>query len=123
MNKQKFALHMTLLIFTGMFAQMSSAQESKISKKIWSCKKPYTKENILWLVEWGSKSYVKVFDERIPARFKMDGLEKRWDWGLDSEFTYNYAITLRPDRTAIYFDFSASKDGTAKSKGTYKCEK
>ena len=54
----------------------------------------------------------------------MDGIEKRWDWGLDSaDNTYDYAISLGPDRTAIYYEFKGSKDGSAKPSGIYKCEK
>jgi len=103
------------------FAENSDIEESKI---IWSCKELYGGETILWLVEWGSKSYVKVFDERISARYTMDGLEKRWDWGLDgSDYSYDYAITLDPSRTAKYFDFTASKDGTASARNYYKCAK
>ena len=117
MNPLKLIVCASLLVVSG-----ASVAEDASKKKIWSCKKEYTKENILWLVEWGDKSYIKVFDERIPARYSMDGLEKRWDWGLDSDNTYDYAITMSPDKRAKYYDFSISSDGTAQSRETYRCE-
>ena len=92
-------------------------------KIIWSCKQPYGKENILWLVEWRDKSYIKVFDERIQTKYTMDGLRKRWNWGLDDNSNYLYAITLAPDRYASYYDFSMSKDGTAIAQEKYICSK
>lgn len=123
MNIKKNTLTILILLVIGLFTTKVIAQGND-SKVIWSCKKQYTQENILWLVEWGHQSYIKVFDERIPAKYTMDGLEKRWNWGLDKEdYTYSYAITLGPDRTALYYNFTTSKDGTAKSKDSYKCKK
>jgi hypothetical protein len=113
---------LALLVFSVM--SFSVASEEERTKTIWSCKKPFGSENILWLVEWGPKSYIKVFDQRIPAQYSLDGLEKRWDWGLDSsDFTYDYAITLEPDLTAQYYDFRAAEGGRAKAKEIYKCSK
>lgn len=109
--------------FISMLCFIPKALAAESDKVIWSCKQPYGKENILWLVEWEDKSYIKVFDERIPAKYTMDGLQKRWNWELDEDFTYTYAITLAPDRYASYYDFSTSKDGTAKASDKYKCSK
>lgn len=93
-------------------------------KIIWSCKKPGAEKNVLWLVEWGPKSYIKALNERIPARYVMEGLEKRWDWALDeTDRMYSYTITLTPDLVAKYYDFKLSQDRTAKAKSRYHCEK
>lgn len=54
----------------------------------------------------------------------MEGLEKRRNWGLDkAENRYQYAITLSPDRIALYYDFTTSEDGKDSSKNGYYCEK
>ena len=107
---------LSLLIFTG----YSIAEDKKV---IWSCKDyPSGEKNILWLVEWGEESYIKVFDERIKAKYNLAGLEKRWDWGYKSN-TSSYAITLSPDGIARYYDFTMSEDGTAKSSKIYECKK
>lgn len=115
---------MKRILFTLLFMAVSlaSVAEDASKKKIWSCSVMYTSENVLWLVEWGDKSYVKVFDERIPAEYRMKGLDKRWNWGLNSNNTFDYAITMSPDKNASYYDFSASKDGTAQPRETYRCD-
>ena len=119
-----------ILFISALLAISASAETGEAKKIIWSCKERlFGDENILWLVEWGEKSYIKVFDERIPADYEMDGLEKRWNWGLGSwdwgemGSTYTYAITLGPDRIAGYYDFSTSKDGVAESREQYRCTK
>ncbi|WP_426415226.1 hypothetical protein [Aestuariirhabdus sp. LZHN29] len=124
MNLKSQKLALSSIIFLLSMAFFGNAESNEPKKVIWSCKKPYGKENILWLVEWGSKSYIKVFDQRIAARYGMDGLEKRWDWGLDdTDLTYDYAITLEPDLSAQYFDFASSDNGRAKAREVYKCSK
>ena len=128
MNKQKYFLLGVVLTFSNMFLPIAFSEEDSISenkKIIWSCQEYYLgTENVLWLVEWGSKSYIKVFNERIPARHTMEGLEKRWDWDLNSnDSTYNYAMVLGLDKEASYYNLKSSKDGTAKPRELYKCEK
>ncbi len=112
-----------LLMIALLGLVISSPAKAEPKKTIWSCKEPYTQGNILWLVEWGDKSYVKVFDERLAARYSLRGLKKRWDWGLASDGSYNVAIELKPGLTASYFDVSTSKDGTASPSATYNCAK
>ncbi|MBO8450443.1 MAG: hypothetical protein IAA96_04985 [Spirochaetes bacterium] len=41
------------------------------------------------------------------AFFSRDGLDYRWDWGSDMD----YCLTIAPDGTAFYFDFSTVPDG------------
>jgi len=105
---------------TMVVAEDLSSHESKV---IWSCREVLGKENILWLIEAGPDSYIKVFGERLNARYSMSGLSKRWDWGLASDDSYNYTITLGPDLTASYYDFTGSGDGRATARQFYKCSK
>ena len=127
MNKQKYFLLGVVLTFQNMFLPIVFAEDSisENTKIIWSCKEHSSgTENILWLVEWGSKSYIKVFNERIPANYSMEGLGKRWDWGLDSNnSTYNYTIILNLDKVAAHYKFKFSKDEIVKPSEFYKCEK
>lgn len=118
MNKISIFLFLIISVLSN-----SARAEPENKKVVWSCKTLLGQESILWLVEWGDQSYIKVFDERIPTTFKMSGLEKRWNWGLDENLTYTYAITLGADLYASYYDFSTSKDGTASSRERYKCSK
>lgn len=51
-------------------------------------------------------------------------LDLRWDWGSNGYGTsYKYSFVIEPDGTGLYYDFSASKDGTAKPRGIYKVRK
>ena len=102
-----------------MFANIASADQ----KVIWSCAKYTGSNNVLWLVEDGDDSYVKVFEDRIKADYRLDGLNKRWDFGLQPNNRYSFAIVLEPDLSARYYDFSLSDDGTAKASQTYRCKK
>ena len=98
--------------------------EDESNQIIWSCIKNSGKENSLWLVEWGDKSYIRVFDGRIDAHYSMEGIRKRWSWGSNRAFYgYDYSVTLNSDGRADYFDFDMAKGGIAKSSATYKCSK
>ncbi|MCP3688086.1 MAG: hypothetical protein GY784_06705 [Gammaproteobacteria bacterium] len=114
-----------LLILVTLFAvnSYSHSAENRFGKTIWSCHSLYGEESILWLVEWGDKSYIKVFDERIPVKYTLSGLEKRWQWGLDKDNNYMYEIALGPDKEAEYFNFATSKDRAVQSQETYTCIK
>lgn len=56
------------------------------------------------------------------AYFSRDGLDLRWDWGRKGK-SFKYSFVIEPDGTGLYYDFSTSKDGTAKPRGLYKVRK
>ena len=56
------------------------------------------------------------------AHFARQGLNLRWDWGLDGT-SYKYCIVIEPDGTGLYYDFSTSTDGTAKPRSIYRVYK
>lgn len=56
------------------------------------------------------------------AYFSRDGLDLRWDWGRKGK-GFKYSFVIEPDGTGLYYDFSTSKDGTAKPRGLYKVRK
>lgn len=98
-------------------------QSTKKKKVIWSCSETKLSKPVLWLVDWGYKSYIKVGDDRLPADYSLRGLQRRWNWGLAEDAGFNYAILLKPSGRAIYYDFSLSDDGTAKVKDVFYCKK
>lgn len=51
--------------------------------------------------------------------FYRDGLHYRWDWGKDNE----YSFVIKTDGVGLYYDFSSSKDGTAKPREVYSAYK
>ncbi len=114
-----------LLILVALFtvSSYSYSAESTSDKVVWSCHTLYLEENVLWLVERGDTSYIKVFDERVPAKYAMTGLEKRWRWGLDKDNQHLYEVRLGPDKEADYYDYAISNDRTESPKETYICSK
>ena len=56
------------------------------------------------------------------AAFEVQGLNRRWDFGLDDNGSYDYMFRIEPDGTGLYYDFSRSTDGTARPSQTYQCE-
>ena len=59
----------------------------------------------------------------INADYKLEGTDHRWNWGADFQGSYQYAITVGPDNTGHYFDFSlADENGRATSKDLYRCK-
>ena len=56
------------------------------------------------------------------ARFRVTGLERRWDFGYhEHRDAYLYAFVIKLDGTGLYYDFSTSSDGTAKASDLFKC--
>jgi len=53
------------------------------------------------------------------AYFSRQGLDLRWDWGNNAQ----YCFAIKPDGTGLYYDFSTSKDGTAKPREIYQTRK
>jgi len=39
------------------------------------------------------------------ASFKINGFNRRWDFGLSEDNTYNYAFIIEPNGVATYYDF------------------
>ncbi|MBC6428333.1 MAG: hypothetical protein GDA55_03770 [Cellvibrionales bacterium] len=112
----------------------SSGEEASYGS-IWACKDrfAYNGENILWLGESGlldpgesgllDLGHVKVFDKTFEAFVAMEGLKKRWNWGI-GEDGFKYSLTLDASGDAAYYDFSMSKEGDAvKPSELYRCSK
>lgn len=58
------------------------------------------------------------------AKFGIKGLERHWHWGLNEKSKgYDYTFTISPDGMARYYDFTASKDGRAKPRDLFRCER
>jgi len=123
MQSRQIFLSAVMAVIGILVAPISMAAND--SQAVWSCNGPYSDENaVLWLVEAGENSFVKVFDEVIPAQYMMQGLEKRWDWGWsDQRHAFRYSVLLEPNLMATYFDFGLSSDGKASGSASYQCSK
>lgn len=55
------------------------------------------------------------------ASYSRSGLQRRWDWGLDTNGSYKYSIVIKSDGTALYYDFTTTVDGhSTKANEVYK---
>lgn len=63
------------------------------------------------------------FDGVVAStQFTIQGIERRWDWGLGTNGRFNYAIVISTDGTGKFYNFRGSNDGTAKPRSdVFKC--
>ena len=54
------------------------------------------------------------------AKFRIQGLTRRWDWCRDADGGYACAFVLSADDTGKYYDFSGAARSTGPS-GLFKC--
>ncbi len=76
----------------------------------------YFKETEMGFILYGNGT------EGVKAHFSRDGLDLRWDWGL-KRGEYLYSFVIQPDGTGLYYDFSTSRNGTAKPREIYETHK
>lgn len=61
--------------------------------------------------EDGRSGTVKVDGVSHRARVTMEGIDRRWDFDLGSNYVYQYAFVISPDGIARYYDFSGKGPG------------
>jgi len=79
----------------------------------WTCSERYgTTVLAVANVNAGRESgEIKVAGVAHDAQFKTEGFERRWNFGLADDHTYDYAFVIEPNGDASYFDFSTSAAG------------
>ena len=57
------------------------------------------------------------------AKFRIEGFDRRWDFGLSDDFTsYEFAFVIAPSGAGGYYDFTLAEDGEpTKPKRVYEC--
>ena len=106
-----------------------SAPDVTAARQTWTChslqdelrrevygEKP---ETTLTLTAAGNTGTVYVSSVRWPASHSVQGIKRRWDFGLGSV----YAITLDPDGRAAYFDFTGREGERINPEQIYQCQK
>ena len=58
-----------------------------------------------------------------PTRFEVQGIERRWDWCLNADGSYDCAFVISVDGRGHYYNFRGSDDGKAKPRDLFKCAK
>ena len=118
-----------------------SIGEKTYSWKAWDCYDYYNSNHLLSIgyIKWGdlSKTHRKQFISRVKIDKNYNASEIGVLFLKDFEPIYNdyflrgvvhswswddYAITIKPDGSGYYYDFTGASDGeTKESNDTYKC--
>lgn len=70
----------------------------------------------------GKTGTIKVAGVTHQAVYRVQGFDRRWDFGLEDDNSYSYAFVLRPDGAAVYFDFSGVDTGeSARGSQVFNC--
>lgn len=56
------------------------------------------------------------------TEFRIDGIERRWNWCMADDYSYKCAFIISVDGTGSYYNFRGT-DGTAKPRDLFKCSK
>ncbi|MCZ6644240.1 MAG: hypothetical protein O7F71_21905 [Gammaproteobacteria bacterium] len=97
----------TLLMFVllAVAVPAHSAQDMEM----WGCAPLGERRTVLFIVDRGSRSYVKVGGQRAPARVAVEDGGKRWSWGGNS-------ILLLENSRADYYE-------SGEVKGRFQCKR
>ncbi len=103
----------------------NEAKERLESLETWRCfdESDFNRTNVLLTLsrlEHGGE--VSVAGTTYSTQFEVRGLDRRWDFGLDDDGTFDYMFRIELDGTGLYYDFSRSTDGTAKPSQRLRCE-
>lgn len=99
----------SLIVSLGLVSSFAAAAEAE--RHIWACRVSPDAAEDLWLVEWGPKSYVKLYDNRLWSSFSYEGDDRRWDFDRRPDGLARYSVVLKPDLTVDYYDFTEAKAG------------
>ncbi len=81
--------------------------------EMWGCAPVGTRRNVLYLADWGARSYVKIQGQRVPATCRIEGSARRWDWGGGTS-----SVVLSDDGRANYFKGGDMEN----SQGVFQCK-
>lgn len=97
-------------ILTMLFAFSPPTYGDDEQMEMWGCAHPGQRRTVLHLADWGSRSYVKIQGQRVPAKCTLEGTDRRWDWR-------GGFLILSEDGIANYFQGG----DTTNPVGTFKC--
>ncbi len=94
----------TLLLFV-LFAVSVPAHSAADGMEMWGCSPLGERRTVLFVVDRGSRSYVKIGGQRATARVTPEDEGKRWSWGNNT-----IVLSIKTSK-ADYFE-----SGTLKAK-------
>lgn len=61
--------------------------------------------------EDGETGTIKVAGVTHQAKYHVEGFDRRWDFELQEDGTFDYALVLKVSGVATYYDFSSAEAG------------
>lgn len=97
--------------FLALVLLIASAMAHATPVEVWECRDVYGSwESILVTatVETGrKKGNLSVAGITHAAMFEVAGFDRRWDFGLLPDRSYQYTFIIKPNGDAAYFDFGS----------------
>jgi hypothetical protein len=112
---------MLIRIFCFVVAVLLSTNLAAGEKKIWACKARGDSSEDLHLVQWGQRSYVKLYENRIWGSHYPDGDDLRWDFGQQRNGYAAFSAVLKPSGKLDYYDFRTAGADAIEASYNYTC--
>lgn len=96
--------HLLKLVLMGSVV-MTAASAVAETKKVWACGAVGAADEDLFLVEWGARSYIKLYGVRVWGNFEVLGENRRWNFGTGNSQVAEYSAVLKPNGELDYYDF------------------
>jgi|TARA_Y100000031_G_scaffold137105_1_gene161755 hypothetical protein len=110
-ENMKSDLRFLVLVFTS-FGLPTDAHAEEI--ETWICTESRYARDVLVTARANKEQetgQIEVAGVTHDSRFLVKGFERRWDFELTNEGTYDYAFVIKPNGDALYYDFSSTKSG------------
>ena len=66
---------------------------------------------------------IQVSGVLYQTTYSVEGINRRWDWDMQEDSSYDYAFVLKPGGTGFFFDFSSAEGGeTNTSSQSFSCK-
>ena len=106
-------MHFITSTFLAALISLICLQAHAREKTIWACRTTNpTAEPIIWLVEQGTRSYVKFSHMRFSAFYQVEDEQQGWYWHNDGSGFYRYGLVLDSDGSTWYYDFAQGESQT-----------
>lgn len=103
---------MKVLMFFTIFLAVGA--QAKVTER-WICKDAnsasWTTIVTADVLELKYSGVVKVAGVEHQAQYQVKGFNRRWDFGLTKNDTFDYALVIKPNGEGSYIDFSLAVAG------------
>lgn len=120
----------------GYYDSVKQEQQSRTEAKFaetWWCTDYFQKDKyVLTAVVYKGlssaqqKGKVWISDVDVDPDFEMiyelDGINRRWNWGLSGNGVYDYSFIIKPDGTGLYYNFR-HKDTNVEASEVFRCHR